>query len=380
MEMIRGTTLKTLLLISLSVVATLSVCESLPLSTKGRWIVDDVTGRRVKLKCVNWISHTESTTTKGLHSQPIGDIADKINEMGFNCVRLTYPTFLWTRVDYYNKTVAESLDSLNVTEAKAMIAVQNPRFLSLPLRESYERVVGELGRRGLMLILDNHVSKPMWCCEREDGNGFFGDKFFDPGEWIEGLSQVANRFKDESHVIGMSMRNELRGQRSNQKDWYKYMREGAKAIHSINPNLLVVVSGLNFDNDLSFLKKKPFGLTLNNKVVFEAHWYSFDATEQWNDKPPEQECKDRAREFYRDAGFLTEGDNPAPLFISEFGMDLRMGNVADNRYFNCYLPTVAAKDLDWALWTLQASYYYRQRKRFTQCLISTGKSLGIHNS
>ena len=160
----------------------------------------------------------------------------------------------------------------------------------------------------------------------------------------------------------MSMRNEIRGPRQNLPDWYKNMREGAKAIHSTNPDVLVLVSGLNFDKDLSFLSTTPFGLTLDKKVVYEAHWYSFDFTQQWQTQPLNRVCRQRADEFQREAAFLITGDNAAPLIISEFGVDLRGVNQADNRYFNCLLPTIAEKDLDWALWTLQASYYYREGK------------------
>ena len=144
----------------------------------------------------------------------------------------------------------------------------------------------------------------------------------------------------------MSMRNELRGPRQNLPDWYTNMTEGAKAIHSTNPDVLVLVSGLNFDLDLSFLNTTPFGLTLDNKVVYEAHWYSFDFTQQWQTQPLNRVCRQCADEFQREAAFLITGDNAAPLILSEFGVDVRGVNQDDNRYFNCLLPTVADKDLD----------------------------------
>ncbi|KAL6348768.1 hypothetical protein AAG906_033424 [Vitis piasezkii] len=346
-------TLHVILLIFLSLFG--AFCYSLPLSTRGRWIVDSETGRRVKLTCLNWAAHIDTMVTEGLHTQPIKDIVAKVTLMGFNCIRLTYATFMWTRPDYGNKTVAQSLDSMNLTQAREGIARNNPQLLNLT--------------NGLMLVLDNHVSKPMWCCASEDGNGFFGDMFFDPKEWVQGLTQVASRFKGKPQVVAMSMRNELRGPRQNLPDWYTNMTEGAKAIHSTNPDVLVLVSGLNFDLDLSFLNTTPFGLTLDNKVVYEAHWYSFDFTQQWQTQPLNRVCRQCADEFQREAAFLITGDNAAPLILSEFGVDVRGVNQDDNRYFNCLLPTVADKDLDWALWTLQGSYYYREGwpglKRYT---------------
>jgi hypothetical protein len=65
------------------------------LSTSSRWIVDEH-GRRVKLACVNWASHLEPMLAEGLEHQTLGAIASSIAAMGFNCVRLTWPTFLTT--------------------------------------------------------------------------------------------------------------------------------------------------------------------------------------------------------------------------------------------------------------------------------------------
>ena len=91
--------------------------------------------------------------------------------------------------------------------------------------------------------------------------------------------------------------------------------------------------------------------------MFEAHWYTFDFTEQWEQLPPNRTCRQRADEFRRDAAFPTTGDN---IDNAEYGFNLQDTSPVDSRYFNCFLPTVAEMDLDWALWTLQASYHYKQ--------------------
>ncbi|CAF2051067.1 unnamed protein product [Brassica rapa] len=66
-----------------------------PLSTSSRWIVDE-NGQRVKLACVNWPSHLQPVVVEGLSKQPVDAVAKKIVEMGFNCVRLTWPLDLMT--------------------------------------------------------------------------------------------------------------------------------------------------------------------------------------------------------------------------------------------------------------------------------------------
>ncbi|KAF3964359.1 hypothetical protein CMV_011350 [Castanea mollissima] len=209
-----------------------------------------------------------------------------------------------------------------------------------------------------MVILDNHISKPGWCCSSSDGNGFFGDKNFNPDLWIKGLTQMATIFNGVSNVVGMSLRNELRGPRQNVSDWYRYMQKGAEAVHSANSDVLVILSGLSYDKDLSFLRNQQVNLTFTGKLVFEMHWYGFSDGQAWLSGNPNQVCGRVADNMMRLSGFLL--DQGWPLLVSEFGMDLRGTNVNDNRYINCFLATVAELDLDWALWTLVGSYYLRE--------------------
>lgn len=160
----------------------------------------------------------------------------------------------------------------------------------------------------------------------------------------------------------MSMRNELRGPRQNPNDWYKYMAQGAEAIHRANPDILVIVSGLSFDTNLSFVKNKPLEVNINKKLVYEAHWYSFgNPTEKWLYQTNGY-CGEVTQTFLGQSGFLGSGPNPIPLFLSEFGVDQTSGTEAENRYLSCILGLVAERDLDWAWWALQGSYMLREGK------------------
>ncbi|XP_022158418.1 uncharacterized protein LOC111024912, partial [Momordica charantia] len=64
--------------------------------------------------------------------------------------------------------------------------------------------------------------------------------------------------------------------------------------------------------------------------------------------------------FIDHAGFVMEGSNPFPLFVSEYGYDQREVNDAENRFMNCFTAHLAQKDMDWVLWDWQGSYYYRE--------------------
>ena len=84
-------------------------------------------------------------------------------------------------------------------------------------------MVSKLGDNNVMVILDNHLSKPGWCCSNNDGNGFFGDQYFDPQLWTSGLAKMASMFSSSTNVVAMSLRNEPRGPRQNTGDWYRYL-------------------------------------------------------------------------------------------------------------------------------------------------------------
>ncbi|XP_073301211.1 glycosyl hydrolase 5 family protein-like [Primulina huaijiensis] len=333
--------------------------HSLPLSTSSRWIIDEHTGDRVKLVCANWAAHLEPMLAEGLDKQPVGNIVKNVASMGFNCVRLTWATYMFTR--YADVTVAQSFSGLGLGDAMVGISRNNPRFLNLTLVDAQRALIAELGLHGVMVVLDNQVSRPMWCCGDDDGNGFFGDKYFDPKEWLRGLAIVAKRYKNTQMVVAMSMRNELRGPLQNETVWYRYVKDGARTIHRANPNLLVIVSGVHYDLDFSFLKKKPLNLNFQQKIVYETHRYSFTEgqTNLWLNGQLNRVCKSVIQELQNKAGFLVEDGNKAPLFVSEFGINQLGGNRADNVFLGCFLGYLAEMDLDWSIWALQGSYYLR---------------------
>ena len=107
-----------------------------PLSTSSRWIVDE-NGQRVKLACVNWPSHLQPVVAEGLSKQPVDAVAKKIVEMGFNCVRLTWPLDLMTNETLANNvTVRQSFQSLGLTDDIVGFQTNNPSIIDFSLIEA----------------------------------------------------------------------------------------------------------------------------------------------------------------------------------------------------------------------------------------------------
>jgi hypothetical protein len=59
----------------------------------------------------------------------------------------------------------------------------------------FDAVAAECAHQGIMIHLDNHISKAMWCCGTKDGNSWFGDKFFDFDHWNRGWRYMANHVR-----------------------------------------------------------------------------------------------------------------------------------------------------------------------------------------
>ncbi|XP_020997363.1 glycosyl hydrolase 5 family protein-like isoform X1 [Arachis duranensis] len=333
---------------------------SYPLSINNKRIVEEKTGQRVKLRCANWPSHMSVMLAEGLHKQTLSNIVTHISSFGLNCIRLTWPTFMFTR--YFNQTILQTLDDLKLEGIKLGIMRYNNDFLNMTHPQAYAFVVKQLFSANIMVVADNHVSKPKWCCDSDDGNGFFGDSTFDPDEWVQGHTLAAQFFKNLSNIVAISLRNELRGPNQNVAAWYSNMRRAALAIHQQNPKVLMIFSGFYYASDLRFLKQTPLNVEPKNKVVFEAHNYPY-WNPNWGNKSANSVCASMKSDLEENVGFvLSDDDYDSPLFISEFGMDLIARPQSDERWLTCMLTFLAERDIDWCWWGLQGSYYLRHGK------------------
>lgn len=122
-------------------VAAVTSATALPLYTNGRWIVEEGGGsrnKRVKLACVNWVSHLDTAVTEGLNQQPVSVISKGIKSMRFNCVRLTWPLLLLTNDSLASLTVRDSLKNLGLLQSISGIHANNPSILDLPLIKAYQ--------------------------------------------------------------------------------------------------------------------------------------------------------------------------------------------------------------------------------------------------
>ena len=144
----------------------------------------------------------------------------------------------------------------------------------------------------------------------------------------------------------------------------RYMQQGAETVHAANPDVLVILSGLSYDIDLSFLANRSVNLSFTNKLVFETHRYRFSNTATWADHSANEACRIVQDDMMSKSGFLL--DKGFPLFVSEFGIDESANDATDESFLNCFLSYAAEHDFDWAIWALTGSYYIIQGKTNTE--------------
>jgi hypothetical protein len=187
-------------LVGLSLVAwQAAALPNLPLSTSGRWIVD-TNGKTVTYAGANWPGHMAAMIPEGLQYQSIQHIVTRIKAIGMNSVRLTYATEMIDRVIESGSDVTirdsliKALGEKNGTEVLRQVLRNNsPVITEKTTRlQVFDAVAAECERQGIIVHLDNHISRAEWCCGSNDGNSWFGDTYYDTVKWKRAWKYMAN--------------------------------------------------------------------------------------------------------------------------------------------------------------------------------------------
>jgi endoglucanase len=372
-----------LALASLVLPAVVAQKPSVPLSSSNRWIVD-TNKQRVKLRCINWAGHMEANIPEGLHRQSVEYISDWIAKEGFNCVRLTYSIDMALNPGLKVSESFRNAARATGADEGAMVALydravgKNGFLKDASVLDVFDRIQIALWDRGVMTIIDNHVSKAGWCCNLDDGNGWWSDapiylaansRYFDNQKWLDGLQKMAQWAKGKPGIVGLSLRNELRAHVTQipwaPNTWFDRMSRAARLVHEANKDVLVIIGGLNGGTDLSPLRERTMSVgDWAGKNVWEAHMYSFTVT-----TPNLGSCDVEKVQYGGLFGFVLEQNHKSvgPLFLSEFGVSMTGGpnkglNDEDYQYLTCLVGYMENNDADWSHWALQGSYYVREGK------------------
>ncbi|KAI0121035.1 glycoside hydrolase superfamily [Xylariales sp. AK1849] len=355
-----------------------------PFLTSGRWITD-ASGSIVTYAGVNWPGHADTMIPEGLQYASIEDIVSKIKSIGMNSIRLTYAIEMIDQIEEnggndvpVQTAFTDALGQGNGTAIYQKVFANNPSLGNDTTRlQVFDAVAEECANQGIYVHLDNHVSKAGWCCTPLDGNTWWGDTYFSVANWTRGLSYMADHCKKWPNLMSMSLRNELRqpllnkelySDSYNWQDWYKYVKQGADAIHSANADVLIFLSGLDSDTTLAPVVQgtalTPGSSTFNiddfqgygDKLVLELHNYAniIGGSETEN-------CTALQEELFDD-GFQTlvgDAPNEFPMVMTEFGF-MQDATTWQDTFATCLEKYLAGQKVGWMIWPLSGSYYIRE--------------------
>lgn len=324
---------------------------ALPLRTDGRWIVD-AHGKRFKLASVNWYGAEESDfVVAGLDHADVHAIARFVAASGFNSVRLPW---------------SNQLVETNPIVADARLAA-NPALRGKTALDVLDAVVDALAAEGVVVILDDHTSSAGWCCSTKDGNGLWYTAAYPESSWLADWRTMVARYRSRPSVVGADLRNELRpvettsgtltpawGASNAALDWRAAAARGGEAVLAANPDLLVVVEGLNYSNDLGGVYDAPLTLSVPHRLVYPPHDYSFDHAGL-------QSYDQLATILGERWGFIITQGKPftAPLWVGEFGTVHDAADVDASTgaglWFESLRRYLAVGDVDWSYWALNGT-------------------------
>ena len=344
------------------------------LTTEGSHIVDK-DGKEVWLTGCNWFGYNTGTNLfDGVWNCNLKDTIKAIADRGFNVLRVPMSAELllqWKKGEYpranYNNAYNEELNSMNSLEI-------------------FDYVLSLCEKNGMKVIIDIHTVKtdasghnhPVWY--REDMTVV---------HFVDSLSWIAERYKNNDTIIGYDLKNEPHGKASetphaiwngsDDKDNWKWVAEIAgRAVLEKNPNALIIIEGIqiypkdiksnNFvskddDNDyyntwwganLMGVKDYPidFGSPeLNKQIVYSPHDYGPRVYEQpWfkDGFTYESLYKDAWHDYWL---YIAE-DDIAPIFVGEWGGFMEGDNLKWMEYFR---QLIAEKHLHHTFWCFNAN-------------------------
>ncbi|WP_150951537.1 cellulase family glycosylhydrolase [Microbacterium testaceum] len=317
-----------------------SAASSLPgwLSTSGSTIVT-ASGAPFTIKAAAWFGmETSNCTPHGLWSIPLDDGLAAIAGMGFNTIRLPF-----------------SNECLAATASNSINSSVNPGLVSLTPLRLMDTVIARAKAHGLSVILDRH--RPDSAAQSE----LWYTAQYSEQRWIDDWKMLAARYKNESAVIGVDLHNEPHGSAcwncgDPARDWRAAATRAGNAVLAVNPNLLVIVEGVERQNDgsstwwgggLKDAGAAPVTLAVKNRVVYSPHDYPASVYAQpWfsaSGYPANLEAV-----WDANWGYLVR-QNIAPVLLGEFGTKLE--TASDRAWLGALVDYLGKTKISFAYWS-----------------------------
>ena len=318
------------------------------LHTDGSKIYDSK-GKQVWLTGVNWFGYNTGTNLfDGLWAADLHTSINSIADHGFNLVRIPISAELILQWK------AGKAPDANFNQAT------NDYLVGMDSLEIFDHVIGQFRANGLKVMIDIHSANT--DASGHMTNLWYTDKISEE-QYIEALSWMAARYKDDDTIIAYDLKNEPHGKPSegdkaaiwndskDKNNWKYEAEKAAAAVLKENPNVLIMVEGTEIypvdikkngdyssvdDDDYYFtwwggnlrgVKDYPVDLgKYQDKLVYSPHDYGPTVFAQpWFEG--DYDYDSLMKDCWHDNWLYIEEENIAPILVGEWGGFMREPNL-----------------------------------------------------
>jgi endoglucanase len=309
------------------------------LHTRGASIVD-ASGAAVRLTGISWFGFETSTfAPHGLWERPLDAILDDVVALGYNMLRIPFAT--------------QMLDAGSTSNG--IDFAQNPGLAGKKPIEVLDALVASAGARGLRIVLDRHrpdaaAQSALWYTAE-----------YSEARWIDDWKMLAQRYAKDPTVIGFDLHNEPHGAATwgsgdQATDWRLAAERAGAAVQSVNPELLVVVEGVEtvdgqgtwWGGNLRAAKRAPVRLPVANHVVYSPHEYPASVAPQpWLSAP---DFPANLPAVWDETWGYLVAEDVAPVWIGELGT--KYESAGDQAWLGALASYIARTQMSFAFWCL----------------------------
>lgn len=297
-------------------------------------------GTPVTIKAISWFGlETSNCAPHGLWTISLDEGMQQIAAQGFTTVRVPF-----------------SNECLAAPASTSIDRTRNPQLADLAPVDLLDAVIAGARSAGLSVILDRH---------RPD-SGAQSELWYTPQyseeRWIADWRMLAERYRDDPTVIGVDLHNEPHGAAcwacaDPARDWRAAATRAGNAVLEVNPNLLVIVEGVERQPDgsstwwgggLQGVAAAPIELAVSDRVIYSPHDYPASVYAQpWfsaADYPANLESV-----WSRNWGYIAER-GIAPVLLGEFGTTYR--TQSDRQWLQTLVGYLQRTGISFGYWSL----------------------------
>jgi aryl-phospho-beta-D-glucosidase BglC (GH1 family) len=308
--------------------------------TSGSQIVEP-NGRPVRIAGLSWFGlETSNFAPHGLWTRSYREMMDQMRDLGYNTIRLPFSSQLFD-----SQSIPNGIDY-----------TKNPDLKGLNGLQIMDLIIAYAGEAGLRIVLDRHrinanAQSVLWY-----------DESYPESRWISDWLMLAARYKDNPTVVGMDLHNEPGGDAcwgcgDKLLDWRLAAQRAGNAILAVNPNVLIIVQGIETYKGNSYWRggnlrgagDYPVTLAPANHLVYSTHDYPASVHSQswFSDK---NYPGNLPSVWDVNWGYLQK-QRIAPVLVGEFGSKLQ--TTSDQQWFDAMIRYLGsgATGFGWLFWS-----------------------------